>query len=172
MNLLAVATELDLTGCLDLPGRGYSSAPSPDFHPQSSTFFINVILYVLASSPLAWTGSSSFAAVGYSLGGGVIVDFASHFGGLISSVVLLAPSGLIRPYHFGWQSGLLYSCSLLPEWIRETLVSRRLRSSDDSDQQRSESSVEEKLPSAEEVDLSSDDERQLDIAKVVVSQPT
>lgn len=134
---------------IDLPGRGYSSAPSPDHHPQSSTFFTDVILYVLASSPLAWTGPASFAAVGYSLDGGFIVNFASCFGSLITSFVLLAPSGLIRPYHFGWQSRLLYSGNLIPDWIREALVSWRLRTSDDSGPQRSDSSIEEKLPGAE-----------------------
>jgi hypothetical protein len=38
----------------------------------------------------------------------------------------LAPSGLIRPYHFGWQSRLMYTIPL-PSSFVEWIVRRRLR---------------------------------------------
>lgn len=158
-----------LTQPLDLPGRGYSSAPSPNLHPQSSAFFTNVLLYVLASSPLAWTGPSSFAAIGYSLGGGIVVNFVSSFCNLISSVILLAPSGLIRPYHFAWQSKFLYSNSLVPQWILECLVRQRLMRSNDPDQEQRDSAVGDQIPGAEGSGASTAAKRGFDVAKVVVS---
>lgn len=46
----------------------------------------------------------------------------------MSSLVLLAPSGLLRDSQISFQSRLLYSKGLMPENILATLVSRRLRS--------------------------------------------
>ena len=136
-------------GYSDLPGRGYSSTPSPSIHPQTSDFFIATILFVLASSRISWTGPKRFSILGYSLGGGIAVNFASCFPNLISSVVLLAPSGLIRPYHFGWQSGFLYSSKLLPDWVIEWLVYWRLSNSSRPDQGRSDSAFEDEFPLTE-----------------------
>lgn len=129
----------------DLPGRGYSSTPSPSVHPQTSGFFTATILFVLASSPISWTGPNRFSILGYSLGGGIAVNFASSFPDLIFSVILLAPSGLIRPYHFGWQSRYLYSSRLLPGWVIELLVYWKLSNSSRPDQERSDTRIEDEF---------------------------
>lgn len=65
--------------------------------------------------------------VGYSLGGGIAAAFASYFPQLLSSLVLLAPAGLIRDSQISFQSRLLYSKGLMPENILGYLVGRRLR---------------------------------------------
>lgn len=152
----------------DLPGRGYSSAPDPEDQPQSSVFFTNIILYVLVSSPLAWIGPGAFAAVGYSLGGGILVNFASYFSNLVTSVTLLAPSGLIRPHHFGWKSRLLYSEILLPKRIVEQLVYRKLTPGKGDDRSHLDSAVEDKFPEGEKSGSLPDVERRFDIAKILV----
>ena len=54
------------------------------------------------------------------------MDFAVFFPHLVKAVVLLAPSGLIRPSHFGWQSQLLYS-GILPIGLVRWMVRRRLQ---------------------------------------------
>jgi pimeloyl-ACP methyl ester carboxylesterase len=59
------------------------------------------------------------------LGGGIAADFAAFFPDLIQGLVLLAPAGLIRPSHFGWQSKLLYNDSL-PARFLEHLIRKRL----------------------------------------------
>ena len=65
--------------------------------------------------------------VGYSLGGALAADFASHFPNLVQNLVLIAPGGLIRTSHITWKSRLLYSTSgFLPENLIELLVARRL----------------------------------------------
>ncbi|KAI4097595.1 MAG: hypothetical protein LQ344_000328 [Seirophora lacunosa] len=151
----------------DLPGRGYSSAPDPEDQPQSSVFFTNIILYVLVSSPLAWIGPGAFAAVGYSLGGGILVNFASYFSNLVTSVTLLAPSGLIRPHHFGWKSRLLYSEILLPKRIIEQLVYRKLTPGKGDDRPHLDSAVEDKFPEGEKSGSLPDVERRFDIAKIL-----
>lgn len=86
-------------------------------------------MLALASSPISWTGSESgkFCLVGYSLGGGIAAGFASYFPQLLSSLVLLAPAGLIRDSQISFQSRLLYSKGLMPEKILGYLVGRRLR---------------------------------------------
>lgn len=81
------------------------------------------------SSPLSWTGAESggFSLVGYSLGGGIAASFASYFPQLLSSLVLLAPSGLLRDSQISLQSRFLYSRGLMPESLLAFLVGRRLR---------------------------------------------
>ncbi|KAI2615773.1 alpha/beta-hydrolase [Hypomontagnella submonticulosa] len=118
--------ELVGRGCrvmlFDLFGRGYSDAPNDlDYDAR---LYVTQILLVLASSKLPW---SAFHLVGYSLGGGLCVAFARYFPHLVSSLILIAGGGLIRPYHVGWQSRLLYSSGLLPESIVRVLVRRRIR---------------------------------------------
>ena len=107
---------------MDLFGRGYSD--SPDL-PYDSRLYSTQILLAITSSPLEWT-PEGFTLIGYSLGGGVAADFAAHFPNLVKDLVLLAPGGLIRDHHFGWQSKLLYE-SFLPDWLVHTIVERRLR---------------------------------------------
>lgn len=86
-------------------------------------------MLALASSPISWTGAQSgkFCLVGYSLGGGIAAAFAAFFPQLLSSLVLLAPSGLVRDSQISFQSRLLYSRGLMPENILSFLVGRRLR---------------------------------------------
>ena len=91
--------------------------------------FTSQILLVLATSPLSWTGSSSgrFSIVGYSLGGGIATAFTSHFPNLVSSLVTIAPSGLLRPHHIGRSSRLIYSEGIVPESVLNFFVRRRLK---------------------------------------------
>ncbi|KAI1414752.1 alpha/beta-hydrolase [Hypoxylon sp. FL1857] len=106
----------------DLFGRGYSDAPNDlDYDAR---LYVTQILLVLASSKVPWT---KFNLVGYSLGGALCVSFTRYFPHLVNSLALVANGGLIRPYHVGWQSRLLYSSGLLPEFVVEMLVRRRIR---------------------------------------------
>lgn len=67
--------------------------------------------------------------MGYSLGGCLAVSFARYFPLRVQSLICIAGGGLIRPYHVGWQSRLLYSSGLLPEGLVRWLVRRRIRPS-------------------------------------------
>jgi pimeloyl-ACP methyl ester carboxylesterase len=91
--------------------------------------FSSQILLVLATSPLSWTGSCSgrFSIVGYSLGGGIATAFTSHFPSLVSSLVTIAPSGLLRPHHIARSSRLIYSEGIVPDSVLNFFVRRRLR---------------------------------------------
>lgn len=71
---------------------------------------------------MAWT---NFTLIGYSLGGGIAAAFTSYFPNLVDSLILIAPSGLLRPAHIHWTSKLIYS-GLLPQWLLHHLVRRRL----------------------------------------------
>lgn len=108
-------------------GRGFSDTPSDI--PQDHRLFATQILLALVSSPLSWTGSSSgqFSLVGYSLGGGIAAAFASHFPDLLSSLILVAPSGLLRDHHLSWSSHVLLAKGLLPEGIISRIVKGRLK---------------------------------------------
>jgi pimeloyl-ACP methyl ester carboxylesterase len=120
-----VANGLVEKGCrvilFDLWGRGYSD--SVDL-PHDSRLYATEILLAITSSPLSWT-PEGFSLIGYSLGGGIVADFASSFPDMVKSLVLLAPAGLIRSYHFGWQARLMYTLSL-PTGFVEWIVRRRL----------------------------------------------
>ncbi|KAJ5032612.1 uncharacterized protein L3040_009209 [Drepanopeziza brunnea f. sp. 'multigermtubi'] len=120
-----VAHALAEKGCrvllFDLFGRGYSDSPEL---PHDSRLYATQILLAITSSPLAWT-PAGFSLVGYSLGGGIAADFAASFPDLVKSIVLLAPSGLIKPHHFGWQSRFMYS-GFLPASLLEWIVKGRL----------------------------------------------
>lgn len=65
--------------------------------------------------------------MGYSLGGGVAASFTSYFPHLISSLILLAPAGLIRESQISFKSRILYSPSIIPDRLLRFLVGRRLR---------------------------------------------
>ena len=125
VSLGGIANALVEKGCrvllLDLWGRGYSD--SVDL-PHDSRLYATEILIALTSSPLAWT-PEGFSLIGYSLGGGIAADFASSFPNLVRSLVLLAPAGLIRSHHFGWQSKLMFTFTL-PTGFVEWVVRRRL----------------------------------------------
>ena len=129
LALGAVANGLAEKGCrvclFDLFGRGYSENPGD--LPQDLRLFTSQILLVLASSPLSWIGPNRFSIVGYSLGGGISAGFTSFFPNLIESLILIAPSGLIRSRHFSKTNRILYSEGVIPEPLLLRLVKRRLK---------------------------------------------
>lgn len=111
----------------DLLGRGYSDTPSDLSH--DIRLFTSQIFLALVTSPLSWTGGDSggFAIIGYSLGGGIAASFTSQFPSLVNSLVLIAPSGIIRPYHFSKLNRIVYSEGVIPETILHGIVRRRLQ---------------------------------------------
>ncbi|KAL2040155.1 hypothetical protein N7G274_007058 [Stereocaulon virgatum] len=129
----AIAHSLVDKGCrvilFDLPGRGYSDTPVPT--PHSARLYTTTILLALASSPISWTGNgNTFSLIGYSLGGGIAANFTSYFPTLVSSLILIAPAGLIRAEHFSWTNKLLYNTGLINETTLEQIIARRLRTGD------------------------------------------
>ncbi|KAK5113619.1 hypothetical protein LTR62_003246 [Meristemomyces frigidus] len=111
----------------DLFGRGYSDTPDPTLYPQNIGLFTSQILLVLASSPLSWTGTAGerFTVIGYSLGGGIAAGFTSFLPHMIESLVLIAPSGLLRHRHISRSSRWLYG-GLLPRWLVNYYVRKRI----------------------------------------------
>ncbi|KAF5236431.1 hypothetical protein FAUST_6581 [Fusarium austroamericanum] len=107
----------------DYFGRGYSDAPT---NVHDVNLYLTQILLVLSSSEIPWTGNKSFSIVGYSFGGALSMALAEYFPNLIDSITLVAPSGLVRDYHVGWQARLIYQGGWLPGDIRRSLVKRRL----------------------------------------------
>ncbi|KAK0735008.1 Alpha/Beta hydrolase protein [Lasiosphaeria miniovina] len=120
---------VDEKGCrvmmFDLFGRGFSDGVGDLPHDQR--LYVTQALLALASSPLPWTGASAFKLVGYSLGGGVAVHFAATFPDLVSSLVLLAPAGLIRPESFGLVTRFVFTTPLIPSRLLAAITKRRLR---------------------------------------------
>lgn len=127
----------------DLFGRGYSDAPSD--LPYDVRLYTSQILLVLASSNLPWTGDEGFHLVGYSLGGGITVSFATYFPYMLRSLTLVAGSGLIRRTHVGWRSRLLYSSGWLPERLLQWLVGARLTPGTTTDEKETAASSGEDL---------------------------
>jgi pimeloyl-ACP methyl ester carboxylesterase len=109
----------------DLFGRGYSDTPVDV--PHDARLYITQILLVISSSPLPWTGHPGFHLVGYSFGGGVGMTFTRYLPHLVQSLTLITSCGLIRPYHVGWRSKVLYSEGILPEFLLKYLVKMRLQ---------------------------------------------
>lgn len=112
----------------DLFGRGFSDGVGD--LPHDARLYVSQILHVLASSPLSWTGSSTttIRVVGYSLGGGIAVHLANCLPpDLVSSLILLAPAGLIRPQSFGTVSRFVFSSGFVPERILASLTKKRLQ---------------------------------------------
>lgn len=120
-----VASGLVERGCrvmvFDLWGRGYSD--SVDL-PHDSRLYSTQILLAVTSSSLAWT-PEGFSLIGYSLGGGIAVDFAVAHPTMVQSLVLFAPGGLMRSTHFPWSSRLMYSW--VPDTFLQWIVRRRLQ---------------------------------------------
>ncbi|MCJ1473711.1 hypothetical protein MMC13_002362 [Lambiella insularis] len=103
----------------DLWGRGWSDTPLD--LPHDARLFGSQILIAIATSPISWTGAGSdgFSLVGYSLGGGIIMSFAASFPELISSIVLLAPAGILRAVHADYHSPIMRFPWLFPaSWVR------------------------------------------------------
>ncbi|KAL2127629.1 hypothetical protein VTI74DRAFT_10385 [Chaetomium olivicolor] len=110
----------------DLFGRGYSDNPSD--LPHDERLYTTQILLALASSPdVSWTGPQAFKLVGYSLGGGIAVHFATSFPHLVSSLLLLAPAGLIRPESFGTVTRTAFTSDYIPWRFLRWVTSRRLK---------------------------------------------
>lgn len=159
----AVAHGLADKGCrvmmLDLPGRGYSDTPVPT--PHSTRLYTTTILLALASSPLSWTGNNeTFALIGYSLGGGIVANFTSYFPTLVSSLILLAPSGLLRQSRITLMNKILYNTGLVNEITLERLVMRRMKgegqptSPDEPKEKPSiDTALREEMPQKREHDL-------------------
>ncbi|KAF2437030.1 alpha/beta-hydrolase, partial [Tothia fuscella] len=129
LSLGRVGEGLVERGCrvmmFDLFGRGYTDDPSD--LPHDSRLYTTQILLAISSSPLPWTGTNAFSIIGYSLGGGIATAFTSTFPTLVSSLIVIAPSGLLRESHIAWQSKILYSTEgILPESLVQWLVRRRL----------------------------------------------
>ncbi|KAI3328913.1 alpha/beta-hydrolase [Xylariaceae sp. AK1471] len=129
MTLAEIANALVEKGCrvlmFDLFGRGYSDAPGD--LPYDARLFVTQVLLVLGSSPLAWTGRNALSIVGYSLGGGIAVNFAATFPEMVESLILLAPSGLIRPENIGRASRLVFTSGIVPERLLAWMTKSRLR---------------------------------------------
>ena len=129
----AIAHGLVDAGCrvilFDLPGRGFSSTPVPT--PHSNRLYTSIILLALTSSPIPWTGNGNrFCLIGYSLGGAIAATFTAYFPSLVSSLVLLAPGGLIRKERHTMTNKFLYNTGLLPETALERIIKTRLKAGD------------------------------------------
>ncbi|KAK3341173.1 Alpha/Beta hydrolase protein [Lasiosphaeria hispida] len=109
----------------DLFGRGFSDGVGD--LPHDARLYTTQILLALASSPLPWTGSSAFRLIGYSMGGGIAVHFAAAFPHMVSSLVLLAPAGLIRAENFGVVTRFVFTTGLVPERLLAAITKRRLQ---------------------------------------------
>lgn len=110
----------------DLFGRGFSDTPSD--LPHDARLYVSQALMALASSPLSWTGGQArVRVVGYSMGGGVATHFVAAFPGMVESLVLLAPAGLIRPERFGKLPNFVYRSGFVPERVLGALTRKRLQ---------------------------------------------
>ena len=109
----------------DLFGRGFTDGVGD--LPHDDRLYVSQILHVLASSPLPWTGARAFHLIGYSLGGGIAVSFSRYQSHMLKTLVLLAPSGLIRPESFGTVTPFLFSSGIVPDRLLAVLTGRRLQ---------------------------------------------
>jgi pimeloyl-ACP methyl ester carboxylesterase len=146
---------VDEQGChvmlFDLFGRGYSDVPDPDLYPQNIQLWTAQIFCVLASSESSWAGGKErFAILGYSLGGGIAASFTSYFPDLVRSLILVAPSGLLRDSRIHWTSKFIYG-GLLPRFLIDRIVTGRLVSSTPSSPQLPESGEQASATSAGEI---------------------
>lgn len=129
----AIAHGLVDKGCrvilFDLPGKGYTSTPLST--PHSGRLYTTCILLALTTSSISWTGfGSEFSLIGYSLGGGIAANFTSYFPSLVSSLVLLAPAGLVREDRITLTNKFLYNTGLINEKALERVVKKRLQRGD------------------------------------------
>ena len=110
----------------DLWGRGYSDTPLDV--PHDGRLFGQQIFFAAASSPLSWTGAESggFSVVGFSLGGGIAMAFAADFPYLISTIILLAPAGIIRRLPAEYRSVFFRFYSLIPFFYMRRIVGKIL----------------------------------------------
>ncbi|KAF3199318.1 hypothetical protein TWF191_003016 [Orbilia oligospora] len=124
--------NLAARGCrvmvFDLPGRGYSECCRVT--PQDMRLYSALIVMVTTSSTAAG-GFLPFNIIGYSLGGGITVSFASQFPHLVSSIAVVSSAGLL-PYAF---APLGMKCSLIPwipVWLADKLLTTKLKGEEES----------------------------------------
>ncbi|MCJ1326140.1 hypothetical protein MMC10_002804 [Thelotrema lepadinum] len=115
-----IAPALVERGCrvivFDTWGRGYSDSPLSVSH--DSRLLSLQILFAVTSSPLSWIGDSqTFSIIGFSLGGGITMSFASQFPNMIDSIILLAPVGFIRAMPGGYASRYIRYHQWMPRSI-------------------------------------------------------
>ncbi|RPA85663.1 alpha/beta-hydrolase [Ascobolus immersus RN42] len=103
----------------DLFGRGWSDTP---YLPHDSRLYTSQILLVTRAAKADF---SRFSIIGYSLGGGIAMSFASYFPKMIEDITLLAPAGLLRSTRIGLFTRLAY-VGMLPGGIEELLVRARV----------------------------------------------
>lgn len=153
MTLTHVARGLAARGCrvllFDLFGRGFSDGVGD--LPYDERLFVTQALLVLASSELAWTGQGrvrgrrgededgdgeeeeqeeqeqGFHLLGYSLGGGIAVHLAATFPGMVRSLILFAPAGMIREENFGAAARVIFRSGWVPDGLVEVMTRWRLR---------------------------------------------
>ncbi|KAL3426973.1 alpha beta hydrolase family [Phlyctema vagabunda] len=130
LALGAVAQGMADRGCrvmlFDLWGRGYSD--SPDL-PHDERLYSTQILLAIASSPLPWTGGKSggFSIIAYSLGACISTSFTAHFPDAVKSLVLLCPTGLIRPQHLVRKQRVLFAADYVPTLVMERFAKKTLQ---------------------------------------------
>lgn len=124
--------NLAARGCrvmvFDLPGRGYSECCRVT--PQDMRLYSALIVMVTTSST-ALGGFLTFNIIGYSLGGGIAVSFASQFPHLVSSIAVVSSAGLL-PYA---AAPLGMKCSLIPwipVWLADKLLTTKLKGEEES----------------------------------------
>jgi pimeloyl-ACP methyl ester carboxylesterase len=132
VTLTHIARGLVGRGCrvliFDLFGRGYSDGVGD--LPYDERLYVSQALCVLASSELAWTGhgeGEGFHLVGYSLGGGISIHLAAAFQGMVKTLILLAPAGMIREDNFGAIARIIFRSGWVPEGLVEIMTRWRLK---------------------------------------------
>ncbi|KAF3133439.1 hypothetical protein TWF703_006978 [Orbilia oligospora] len=126
--LLSLAARGCRVMVFDLPGRGYSECCKVT--PQDMRLYSALIVMVTTSSTAAG-GFLPFNIIGYSLGGGITVSFASQFPHLVSSIAVVSSAGLL-PYAF---APLGMKCSLIPwipVWLADKLLTTKLKGEEES----------------------------------------
>ncbi|KAH8890843.1 alpha/beta-hydrolase [Thozetella sp. PMI_491] len=147
-TLAIIAHKLVEKGCrvmlFDLFGRGFSDGVGD--LPHDARLYTSQALLAMASSPLAWTGDGAIRVIGYSMGGGIAVHFANAFPHMISSLVLLAPAGLIRVENFGVVTRYIFTSGLVPSRILSAITARRLQKPIASDVKRKDANEPQTSP--------------------------
>ncbi|KAF8419909.1 Alpha/Beta hydrolase protein [Tirmania nivea] len=113
----------------DLYGRGWSDSPVD--RPHDSILYNSQIHYALLSSPLPWLSPHEFfSVIGYSLGGCLVPSFILSLPeaqlASISSVVLLAPAGLLQAAKMSTFTKLAYN-GWLPTAVQTFIAKRFMR---------------------------------------------
>ena len=126
---LSTIVELEANSIPDLYGRGWSDAPVDILF--DSNLYNTQILYALLSSPLAWLSpNESFSLIGYSLGGCLVPSFLLSLPetqlASISSVILLAPAGLLNSGKLPFFTKLGYR-GWLPTALQTFVAKRNMR---------------------------------------------